>query len=574
MSTNGTAIRKIARIQDKATGKYLEVIEFPVSDWNNSRLELPPSVVNDAKAFAKELRDAGAILPKDKGGLAQLLEAVAQSDPPEEWIYEDQTGWIEDGKAFVSTKGVIGDVTTKIIGVNQSKDIKDRSGKLSIKGGWKAWRDGVAGLSRNSTTLMLAISAALAAPLLAFSTRESFSLNLFGPTRAGKSVATLVAGSIIGIGQREDLISWKITNARLEQRLPEFNNSVFPIDDFNKMGTTKKKQYERIQELAYSIAHGAATARHSSFTAAHDGEHKSWRSILLTSCEFSVRELARAAKMERQHGEVLRLIDVSAVYEGLDHIFDRLPPNLGNENIEDWKNRTFAAIAEACEQNHGKPFRKYIRALIAKRTTLKDEVATSVDAFVKHATDKFDGAIARDVARKFGVIYAGGLFGIQCDLLPWKETELRDAVLKSFIAARDLLPDKGVLLRSGIAALRAKLGQLPSVSVPVKNRDVELDFAQLDGYKVSTPEDNRYVIKVEIYKQIFSSGEQRDLVTNWLVEKNRITLAIPNQAALNSDRKPKEQNTWPDGERRRSIEIVWKKKKKANKKKAAAKKSK
>src|SRR5580704_7879516 len=180
MSTNGTAIRKIARIQDKATGKYLEVIEFPVSDWNNSRLELSPSVVNEAKAFAKDLRDAGAILPKDKGSLTQLLDAVAQSDPSEEWIYENQTGWIEDGKAFVSTQGVIGDIATKIIGVNQSKDIKDRSGKLSIKGGWKAWRDGVAEPSRNSTTLMLAISAALAAPLLAFSTRDSFSLNLFG----------------------------------------------------------------------------------------------------------------------------------------------------------------------------------------------------------------------------------------------------------------------------------------------------------------------------------------------------------------------------------------------------------
>jgi uncharacterized protein (DUF927 family) len=335
--------------------------------------------------------------------LKQLLEAIAQSDPPEEWTYEAQTGWI-DGEAFVSTKGVIGDVTTKIIGVNQSRDIKDRSGQLSIKGGWKAWRDAVAEPSRNSTALMFAISAALAAPLLAFSTRGSFSLNLFGPTRAGKSVATVVAGSIIGIGRQEDLISWKITDARLEERLPEFNDSVFPIDDLKTMDSNKKKQYERIQQLAYSIAQGSATARHSSFTAAHEGEHKSWRSILFTSCEFSVRDLARAVNMERQHGEVLRLIDVPAVFDGLDHIFDRLPPDLSKENIEDWKSRTFAAIAEACEQNHGKPFRKYIKALIAKRKTLKDDIATSVDAFVKRACDKFDGAIARDVARKFGVI--------------------------------------------------------------------------------------------------------------------------------------------------------------------------
>jgi uncharacterized protein (DUF927 family) len=420
MSNNDTvAIRKVARIQDKATGKYLEVIEFPVSDLETRKRQILPSVVNDPKAFANELRDAGAKLPKDKGDLKQLLEAVAQSDPPEEWVYEAQTGWIEDGKAFVSVNGLIGEVTTKIIGVNQSNAIVDRSGQLSVTGRWKAWRDTVAEPSRHSTSLMLAISVALAAPLLAFTTRQSFGLNLFGQTRAGKSVATLVAGSVIGIGRSEDLISWKITNPRLEQRLPEFNDALFPIDDLSKMRGRAKEKYERISELSYSIAHGSATAKHSSFTAAHDGAHRSWNSIVLTSYEFSIRELARTAKMERQPGETLRLIDVLVEFDGLLHIFDRPPPQVVSEgDIEDWKDRTFAAIIGACEQNHGKAFRKYIKALIANRSTLKEDVAACVDDFVKHSCSKIDGAIARDVARKFGLIYAGGMLGIRCKLLP------------------------------------------------------------------------------------------------------------------------------------------------------------
>jgi len=36
-------IRKIARIHDKATDIYLEVIEFPISDIQCGRLELLPS---------------------------------------------------------------------------------------------------------------------------------------------------------------------------------------------------------------------------------------------------------------------------------------------------------------------------------------------------------------------------------------------------------------------------------------------------------------------------------------------------------------------------------------------------
>lgn len=444
--------------------------------------------------------------------------------------------------------------------MNQSKDIKDRSGKLSVQGGWKAWREQLAEPARNSTTLMLSISAALAAPLLAFTGGQSFSINLFGPTRAGKSVATVAAASAIGIGRERDLISWKISNARLEQRLPEFNDAIFPIDDLDKLSGTDKKKYERIRELAYSISHGFATARHSSFTEAHEGAHKSWSSILLTSCQFSAQQLAHAAKMERQYGEALRLIDVPAVFDGSDHIFDRASANATNN--EDWRSHAFAGIAEACEQNHGKPFRKYIKALIAKRATLKDEVASNVSSFVGSADNKFDGAITRDVARKFGLIYAGGLFGIQCRLLPWTEAELRDAVLKSFVGARELLPDKGVLLRSGMAALKAKRCQLPRISMPVKGADAKRDYGLLDGYRYSTESDNRYRIKVEVYKKIFTSGDQRKLVTNWLVERNRITLNTPKESAA---RAPQDQFKWPDGKRRRSIEIVLKKKKEAKK---------
>ncbi len=270
MSNSEThGIRKIARIQDKATGKYYEVIEFPVSDLQTSRLEILPSDVNEPKSFTKHLRNAGAQLPKDKVALHQVLDSVAKADPPEEWIYEDHTGWIEDGKAFVTTTDVIGDVDTKIIGVNQSQDVKDRSGKLSLQGGWKGRREQVAEPARYSTTLMLSISAALAAPLLAFTGGPPFIINLFGPTRAGKSVATVSAASVIGIGRERDLISWKISNARLEQRLPEFNDAIFPIDDFDKLKGTAKKRYECIRELAYSISHGFATARHSSRTREH-----------------------------------------------------------------------------------------------------------------------------------------------------------------------------------------------------------------------------------------------------------------------------------------------------------------
>jgi uncharacterized protein (DUF927 family) len=374
-------IRKIARIHDKATGTYLEVIEFAISRSESGRLMFPPSVImNNPTEFENRLRDAGAILPRRRDDVKQLLKTVAESVAPEKWVYEARTGWTADLKAFVLLDRAIGSSDAKVIGVNRLHDVGDRSGRLSNAGNWKSWRDSVGEQARLSSTLMFSVSVSLAAPLLAVAKRQSFAINLFGPTRVGKTLATLTSGSVIGTARAADLITWSITDARLEQRLAEFNDSVFPIDDLTTIKGKANERYQRVRNLAYNIAQGWATGRHTSFTATHRESHRDWRVIVLTSGEKSVRDLAQAAKQERQHGEVLRLIDVPAVLDDLDNVFDRAPEDA--RGSQDWKKRAFKEIVEACEQNHGKAFRKYIGALIAD-SELQTYVQEAVSFFVK-----------------------------------------------------------------------------------------------------------------------------------------------------------------------------------------------
>ena len=510
------AVKKIARLRDKATEQYLEVIEFPISKTSVNKLKLPPSVVSEPGAFGKRLRDAGAILPKGEEELKKLLARVAKSDPPEEWVYEAQTGWTQDKKSFVLVDGVIGNAATNITGVNRVNSVSDPSGRLSRSGSWKTWRDTVAEQARLSTILMFSICVALAAPLLAIINRPSFSICLFERTRVGKSIATLLGASIIGIARIDDLITWNIKDARLEERISEFNDALFPIDDLSNMKGSDKEKYLRIRDVAYRISQGWSTARHSSFTAAHGGVHASWRSIVLTSSERSIRELARAVKLERQHGEAVRLMDVPAVFDGLDHIFDRLPEDFDKGNFQDRKKDTFKNIADACEKDHGKAFRKYIKALIADRAELKGYIEAKIAYFVEHVCDEFDGDLARDVAAKFGLFYAAGRLGIRCGLLPWGKAELLDALTKAYIGARDLLPDDGVAVRQGIETLRAKLRQLPRTS---KKAATVPGYHNIDGYRERQRKVNRYVIKRDAFNYLFASGTQRDLVIEWLISK-------------------------------------------------------
>ena len=193
--------RKIAKIHDLATDTYLERIEFQVSETEVRKLDLLPSIVNEPKTFEKVLRDAGAILPKDDKDLRDVLRAVAKADAAENLVYAAQTGWLVPGQSFVTVNGVIGEVESSTIGVNRTKTINDPSGRLTKIGTWKSWREGVAELARVSSIFMFAICVAFAAPLLAIKNRPSFTICLFGRTRVGKSIATLVGASTIGIGR-------------------------------------------------------------------------------------------------------------------------------------------------------------------------------------------------------------------------------------------------------------------------------------------------------------------------------------------------------------------------------------
>jgi hypothetical protein len=114
------------------------------------------------------------------------------------------------------------------------------------------------------------------------------------------------------------------------------------------------------------------------------------------------------------------------------------------------------------------------------------------DNTLRHVCEEYDGDVARDVAEKIGLIYAAGMLGIRCGLLPWGKLELLDALAKCYIGARELLPDDGVAVRQGIAALRAKLRQLPRVT---KKRVKEIDFEESDGCRKREKKENRYVIK-------------------------------------------------------------------------------
>jgi hypothetical protein len=300
-TTKPIQIRKVARVRDKATGDYFEIVEFLVSNTERSCIELPPNVVVDLSAFERRLRDAGAILPKHN--TRDYLRAVAHRKAQLELLYEAQTGWTEDRQLFVLNDGIIGKSKQRIVGVNQGGATDDASGRLTVAGDWKRWRSTVGKAAGLSSILMCSVCTVFAAPLLSLAGCRSFMICIVGPSRSGKSIATLAAGSVIGIGKASDLVIWNITDARLEQRLSGFNDCVFPIDDLMTLRDQKDRdRYLRIQAIAYKLAQSWATARHDRFTQGRGGRHAGWRITRLQAQEVPAAIGLATADTQRCEG--------------------------------------------------------------------------------------------------------------------------------------------------------------------------------------------------------------------------------------------------------------------------------
>ena len=527
----------------------IERISFPKLGGGVGHIELPPSAIHDRRNLERQLRDVGAALPRGKSKVAALLQQLAHKKARDVCGYAARCGWTRDGRAFVLPRSSIGTSAQSVIGVNPTLFELDGSGARSEVGTTLGWSAEVAKPAGQSSLLMCVISFAFAGPFLSILGRDSRTICLFGPSRSGKTTATLVAASAIGIGHAAALPTWNVTDAHLEQQLALFSDSLFPIDDLGIIGGKPRDAYRRIHDLAYRLHQGWARGRHSSFVRPA-GIREQWRAIGITSSELAIRDLAEEAGAKRQAGECVRLIDVPVLIDGADNLFDRAQRSLDRRASAD----LLHDIVDSVQRHHGRVFRRHVSNMIKKGKKLKKFANRKIRDFTNLVIAQEDGNLTRDVAETFGLAYAAALFAIRCGLLPWSEAHLREALTKIYLGARELLPDDGVLLRRGIQALHTAFREIRQSAVQGVHK---IDFETAIGICKIRRSRRQYLIKGDSFNCIFDSGREKDLVIGFLLKKGRMTAAGPAKSNRASTRKPKTQITWPDGRRRRSVEIVW-----------------
>jgi hypothetical protein len=194
--------------------------------------------------------------------------------------------------------------------------------------------------------------------------------------------------------------------------------------------------------------------------------------------------------------------------------------------------------------DHGHVFAQYVRFLIRSRTVLRDKIIRHVNRFRANAAGRADGIVYADIIRKFGLVYAGGALAIEGVGLPWKRAELLDAIAKCCDAALDTLSTEQRTLDAGWKALKVRLMSLPMTSMIARS-----EYDSMEGYVEPQPKRYRCIVKTDKFNRIFDNALQRKLVLDELARRNWITRSRSNEN--------QGQFIWPDGVRRRSLEINW-----------------
>lgn len=329
----------------------------------------------------------GAIIALKKRGA--FMQYLLDQHPSKVIATTSRLGWHESG-AFVLPDRTIGNSNVRYQAGQNAQLPFSSHGELVI------WQHDVAAKCAGNPVLTLAVSIALAGPLLSLLSILGGGVHLVGGSSSGKTLAQLIGASIWG-NPKAFTVNWNVTPGGLEIAASDRNDTFLPLDEISQADAYQ------IQEMVYSLANGHGK---STMTRERAGRARlSWRLLTLSSGEKSLSEHAAISGSSTNAGAELRLVDVNAgarKYRAFDELH-------GLEGAE--FHRCLTVSVESHYGHLGPAFIEMLYGL--DRFELLKEFADLRASFIT------DNAQAGRVADRFAVIAFAGEKAISFGLLPW-----------------------------------------------------------------------------------------------------------------------------------------------------------
>jgi putative DNA primase/helicase len=321
-----------------------------------------------------------------------------------------QVGWAGEGCFVLPDQAIgpqAGDVILQV--GERLDDAHTASGTLD------EWKTKVAALAEGNPMLLLAISIALAGPLLKLLGAESGGIHLAGDSSCGKS-STIDAGRSVW-GGVEFRRSWHSTANGLEGAASLFNDTCLCLDEISEADPRE------VGATVYALGNGVGKQRASRTGMARTVRR--WRTTVLSSGERSLATTMREGGQRAKAGQLVRLLDVPA--RRAFGAWDDLRGHATGQAFSD-------ALRAATRRYHGTAGRAFLERLTRETRDL-EAFYERLKGLPDFAPAGADGQVRRAGAR-FALYALAGELAVDYGVAPWPHMAATAAARTAFEAWR------------------------------------------------------------------------------------------------------------------------------------------
>ncbi len=331
-----------------------------------------------------------------------------------------QMGWqrVDGRPVFLLPDGtVFGDCGAERL-VYQTPLLRPHS--FDVSGAPEKWENDIGKLCVGNSRMVLAISTALAGPLLYLMGAESGGVHIYGPSSCGKTTLLAAAGSVWGGGGIRGFVqSWRATDNGLEGDAAAHCDTMLCLDELSECDP------RAAANAAYMLANGRGKSRADR---SGDGRPKvEWRLLFLSTGEVTLSERLAEDRLapKARAGQDVRLLNVPADAEARLGVFETLHGAASPAALAD-------AIREACSRSYGHLGRAFVEVLAREPAVAREAVSAIRKAFLQaHCPPRADGQVQR-AAGRFALIAAAGEFAASRGILAWPQGEAVRGVAACF----------------------------------------------------------------------------------------------------------------------------------------------
>jgi hypothetical protein len=489
-----------ANILNEVDGDASEQFEFGTINGAISVIEVERSALRKPSLIFDRLLAKNVDIPATAEVPKEVLEEIL-SPPKSRLLRAAHTGWREGFRAFVApTLTIVGSQRTTRI-------VPPQFGAASAfitapRGSLEEWQRTVANpCCKHSSIASVALSAGFAAMLLKLVGHSSFGLNLYGPSKVGKSLCLLAANSISGAGRESGLSNRGDTAAAIQELAPRLADTLLPLNEVHLTRGPESGYYGIIKNAIYVLGEGRERRRHSASGFAKR-EESLFACILFSTAEHSFDYYAKCAGATRDDGELARCADVSAVTPGFETVVDRFPSHIGQAARRDFTERLLSGIRKGCERNHGvamQPFVQYIMGDIEGR---RADVMRYINVFMGKLSDANLDAVWYHQAKNFAMVFAGGCMAVNAKILELDKKRLLEILLRLFLQAREDHADNRPSVEAAKRILddRLRSARIVDQQIAAPGRH--------DGFFVSEGARLKYTIKAAVFRRWFANDRR------------------------------------------------------------------